>query len=188
MSAGRCHLVVVVGQEGVGKSTVVRGLKSAVVRGAVLDGEDVGQVQPWVYDEAFRDLHRRNVAALVRNFWAAGYPTVVAGSFLASHREYEAFRPLLPVDADVTVVQLLAAKHVRDARRSSRAKSTTQEWRDMVDRVDDEDTTFRAAAAQADLGYRFFAVDTSALSASDTVEHVARAVLRERSEVPVEGW
>ena len=178
MSAGRRHLVVVVGQEGVGKSTVVRGLKSALVRGAVLDAEDVGQVQPWVYDEAFRDLHRRNVAALVRNFWEAGYLTVVAGSFLADHREYEAFRPLLPVDADVTVVQLLARKHVRDARRSSRAKSTTQEWRDMVDRVDDEDETLRAAAARADVGYRFLAVDTSDLSALETVEHIAGAVLR----------
>jgi ABC-type cobalamin/Fe3+-siderophores transport system ATPase subunit len=181
MSARRCHLVVVVGQEGVGKSTVIRGLTSAMVRGAVLDGEDVGQVQPWVYDEAFRDLHRRNVAALVRNFWEAGYPTVVAGSFLAEHSEYVAFRPLLPVDADVTVVQLLARKDVRDARRASRAKATTQEWRDMVDQVDVQDETFRAADAETGSGYRFVAVDTSDMSVLDTVRHIAAAVLRDRS-------
>ena len=175
MSAGRRHLVAVVGQEGVGKTTVVRALSSAVERGAVLDGEDVGQVHPWVYDEAFRDLHRRNVAALVRNFWEAGYPTVVVGSFLADHREYTAFRPLLPADADVPVVQLLARKDVRDARRSSRAKQTTQQWRDMVDEVDLEDTSFRAAEAD----YAFVAIDTSDLSVDDTVERLRAAVHRD---------
>lgn len=174
MPAPGLRLIIVVGQEGVGKSTMVKALASAVEPGAVLDGEDVGQVHPWVYDESFRDLHRRNVAGVLRNFWEAGYSTVVAGSFLASYQEYEAFRPLLPADVQVTVVQLLARKEVRNARRSTRVKTTSQEWRDAVDQLEAEDTSLR----RADADYRYVAVDTSELTPCETVEHLKAAVLR----------
>jgi ABC-type cobalamin/Fe3+-siderophores transport system ATPase subunit len=167
------RLIVVVGQEGVGKSTVVRSLLPYVPNGAVLDGEDVGQVNPWVFDEAFRELHRRNVAAVAANFWAAGYRTVVAGSFLRSLDEYLAFRPLIPADVEVTVVRLVARKDVRDRRRAERAKHTSQEWRDIVDRVDLEDTTL----ARADAGYRYVALDTSDLDVAPTVARIRTEVL-----------
>jgi ABC-type cobalamin/Fe3+-siderophores transport system ATPase subunit len=166
-------LIILVGQEGTGKTTLVRALRPALQHGAVLDGEDVGQVNPWVYDEAFRDLHRRNVAALVRNFWDAGYGTVVAGSFLAAHQEYGEFRSLLPADIDVTVVQLLVRKDVRDARRNSRAKVTTQEWRDAVDEVDVQDTAWDRTGA----GYAYVAVDTSDLGVAETVQHLTAQML-----------
>jgi energy-coupling factor transporter ATP-binding protein EcfA2 len=167
------RLVIVVGQEGAGKSTVVRALRTCLEHGAVLDGEDVGQVHPWVYDEAFRDLHRRNVAAVVRNFWDAGYRTVVAGSFLGSSAEYTAFRPLLPADIEIMVVHLLVRKDVRDARRAARAKLTTQEWRDAVDEVEREDLSL----AHAEADYRYVAVDTTGWSAAETVEHLRAEVL-----------
>lgn len=159
---------MVVGQEGVGKSTLVRALLPVLQHGAVLDGEDVGQVNPWVYDEAFRALHRRNVAAVVCGFWDAGYRTVVAGSFLSTRAEYDAFRPLLPDDAEVTVVQLRVDQAVRDARRTSRAKVTTQEWRDAVDRVDREDCSWAEPAAD----YRYVAVDTTDWTVDRTVQHL----------------
>ncbi len=111
------RLVVVVGQEGVGKSTVVRALLPHVTNGAVLDAEDVGQVKPWTVDEAFRDLHRRSVAAVVGNFWAAGYRTVVAGSFLSSPAEYAAFRALLQAEVEVTLVHLCAGSGGPDGAR-----------------------------------------------------------------------
>ena len=132
-------------------------------------------MNPWVYDEAFRDLHRRNVAALVRNFWDAGYGTVVTGSFLGSPQEYSAFQSLLPADVDVTVVQLLVRKDVRDARRRSRAKVTTQEWRDAVDEAEVVDDT---AWDQIDADYEYVAVDTSDLTLAETVEHLVAEVLR----------
>ncbi len=167
------RLVVVVGQEGVGKTTVVRALLPHLSDGAVLDGEDVGQVTPWVFDDAFRELHRRNVAAVATNFWAAGYRTVVAGSFLGSLAEYLAFRPLVPADVEVTVVHLVARKDVRDLRRITRAKHTTQEWRDTVDEADPEDTTLRGAGA----GYRYVALDTSDLDVAQTVARIRTDVL-----------
>lgn len=166
------RLIVIVGQEGVGKSTIVRALLPQLRDGAVLDGEDVGQVTPWVYDETFRHLHRCNVAAVVNNFWAAGYRTVVAGSFLRSFAEFLAFRTLLPDDVDVTVVQLVARKHVRDQRRAGRAKLTSQEWRDAVDQAEPDDTTLQ----RADAGYRYITLDTSDLD-------VAQSVMRIRVEV-----
>ena len=51
-------------------------------------------MNPWVFDVSFRELHRRNVGAVACNFWAAGYRTVVAGSFLGSLAELLAFRNL----------------------------------------------------------------------------------------------
>jgi ABC-type cobalamin/Fe3+-siderophores transport system ATPase subunit len=167
------RLVVVVGQEGVGKSTVVRALLAHLQDGAVLDGEDVGQVNPWVFNDTFRDLHRRNVAAVACNFWAAGYRTVVAGSFLSSLVEFLAFRALVPADVEVTVVHLMARKDIRDRRRADRTKQTSQDWRDAVDRADPEDTTLR----RGDAGYRYIALDTSDLDVAQTVARIRTEVL-----------
>ncbi len=167
------RLVVVVGQEGVGKSTVVGALLPHVTNGAVLDAEDVGRVNPWTYDEAFRDLHRRNVAAVAGNFWAAGYRTVVAGSFLRTPAEYAAFRALVPAEVEVTIVHLSAREDVRDLRRARRPKRTTQEWRDAVDAADPVDPELR----RADRGYRYVAVDTSDLTLAETVERIRTEVL-----------
>jgi ABC-type cobalamin/Fe3+-siderophores transport system ATPase subunit len=167
------RLVVVVGQEGVGKSTVIRALLPHVQDGAVLDGEDVGQVNPWIFNEAFRDLHRRNVAAVACNFWAAGYRTVVAGSFLSSLVEFVAFRALVPAHVEVTVVRLSARKDIRDRRRAGRAKQTSQEWRDAVDRADPEDTTL----PRGDAGYKYIELDTSHLDVAQTVARIRAEVL-----------
>jgi hypothetical protein len=70
------------------------------------------------------------VAGLVENFWAAGYVNVIAGSFLRRYSDYVSFRQLLRPSA-VFLIDLLVDKDVRDHRRITRAKQTTQEWRDM---------------------------------------------------------
>jgi hypothetical protein len=163
----RRRLMLIAGQEGVGKSTVMRALLPRLRRGAVVDAEDVGQVNPWVYDEAFRELHRRNVAALVENFWAAGYPDVVAGSFLDTLTEYRAFRSLLSGDIDTVVVELVADKTERDQRRGTRSKVTSQEWRDLVDANHHPDDSLRRAGTTA--GSLYVSVDTTALDLTATL-------------------
>jgi hypothetical protein len=166
------RLMLISGQEGVGKSSVMRALLPRLARGAVVDGEDVGQVHPWVYDEQFRALHRRNVAAVVSNFWTAGYPNVVTGSILETLEEYRAFRVLLTDEADIVVVELVAAKAERDRRRQTRSKTTTKEWRDMVDRQHPDDS-LRGAGDAEDV--RHVQIDTTDLDLAATVLHVTAA-------------
>ncbi|WP_377550056.1 hypothetical protein [Micromonospora zhanjiangensis] len=160
------------GQEGAGKSTILRALLPRTPEGARIDAEDIGQTNPCPMDDRFFDLLRRNVAGLVERFWAAGYVNVVAGSFLRHHSDYLAFRRLLPRPAAVFMVELLVDKHVRDRRRVTRAKRTTQRWRDMVDLIP-EDRTIREAT---DADYRYVGVDTTGLDVAATVQQIMDAV------------
>jgi hypothetical protein len=171
------RLMLITGQEGVGKSTVIRALLPRLHQGAAIDAEDVGQVNPWIYDDAFRELHRRNVGALVENFWAAGYANVVAGSFFETLTEYRAFRTLLTQEpVAVVVVELAAAKAERDRRRTTRAKITNQEWRDLVDRAHRPDESLSRSGQDA--GFRFVSLDTTALDLTATVAQVVAVAPR----------
>jgi hypothetical protein len=89
------RLILVTGEEGAGKSTVIRALLPHTPDGARIDAEDIGQTNPCRMDDEFFGLLRRNVAGLVENFWTAGYANVVAGSFLRGYADYLAFRQLL---------------------------------------------------------------------------------------------
>lgn len=164
------NLIIIVGQEGAGKSTTVRALVKAFPGSAQIDAEDLGEVNPWKMDDAYLLMLWKNVADLTRNFWAAGYPNVVAGSFLNNIEHYRAFREVLNTPAHVSVVQLCATKAARDVRRVNRGKETSEAWRDMVDRADPEDTSF--ATANAD--YPFLRIDNDGLAVAETVDIILR--------------
>ena len=166
------RLVIVTGEEGAGKSTVVRALLPHTPRGAQIDAEDVGQVNPCPMDDRFFDLLRHNVARLVENFWRAGYVNVVAGSFVRDYPDYLAFRRLLTPPSAVFLVELSVAKNVRDHRRATRAKQTTRQWRDMVDLIP-EDLTIRLAT---DPDYRYVGIDTTDLDVAGTVQRIKAAI------------
>jgi chloramphenicol 3-O-phosphotransferase len=173
MSASRqCRLVIVGGEEGAGKSSIIRALLPHTPRGARIDAEDVGQTNPCPMDDRFFDLLRRNVASLVENFWAAGYVNVVAGSFLRHHADYLAFGRLLTRPSAVFLVELLVDRQVREHRRTTRAKRTTQQWRDIVDLIP-QDTTIRRATGA---GYRYLGVDTTRLDIPETVARITAAI------------
>jgi len=70
------------------------------------------------------------------------------------------------------LVDLLADREVRDRRRITRAKQTTQEWRDMVDQIP-EDRTIRQAA---DADYRYIGIDITDLDAAATVQRIKGAI------------
>lgn len=156
------------GEEGAGKSTIVRALLPHTPDGARIDAEDIGQTNPCPMDDEFFGLLRRNVAALAENFWTAGYVNVIAGSFLRGYSDYVAFRQLLTRPTSVFMVELLVDKDVRDRRRDTRAKRTTQDWRDRVDLIPD-DRTIRQAS-QAD--YRYAGIDTTGLDVAETVRQI----------------
>lgn len=166
------RLILVNGEEGAGKSTVIRALLPHTPCGARIDAEDIGQTKPCPMNDEFFGLLRRNVAGLVENFWAAGYVNVIAGSFLRSYADYLAFRKLLTRPSAVFLIELLVDKDVRDHRRITRAKRTTQQWRDMVDLIP-EDRSIRQAT---DADYRYVGVDTTALDVAETVQRIKDAI------------
>jgi energy-coupling factor transporter ATP-binding protein EcfA2 len=166
------RLILINGEEGAGKSTIIRALLPHTPRGARIDGEDVGQVNPCLMDEDLFGLIRQNVALLVESFWRAGYVNVVAGSFLRGYADYLAFRRLLAPPSAVFVVDLLVAREVRNHRRLTRAKQTTQEWRDRVDLVP-EDVTIRQAL---DADYRYLGIDATDLDVTETVRRITAAI------------
>jgi hypothetical protein len=142
---------------------------------ARIDAEDLGQVNPLLFDDAFWRLLRANVAALVRNYWAAGFANVITGSFFTTRDDFMRFRELVPEVDEVFIVQLLVRPAERRQRRLTRAKQTTQEWRDMVDQHDTVDTTI---AADQD-GYRYVAIDGT----GSTPEQTVAAIVREFPEI-----
>jgi hypothetical protein len=166
------RLIIVSGEEGAGKSTIVRALLPSTPYGARIDAEDIGQTNPCPMDDTFFELLRRNVADLVENFWAAGYVNVIAGSFLRCYSDYVSFRQMLPRPSAVFLVDLLVDREVRDHRRITRVKQTTQEWRDMVDQIP-EDRTIRQAA---DADYRYIGLDTTDLDVAGTVQRIEDAI------------
>lgn len=166
------RLIIISGEEGAGKSTIVRALLPSTPYGARIDAEDIGQTNPCPMDDTFFDLLRRNVAGLVENFWAAGYVNVIAGSFLRRYSDYVSFRQLLSRPSAVFLVDLLVDREVRDNRRITRAKQTTQEWRDGVDQIP-EDLTIRRAA---DADYRYIGIDTTDLDVARTVQRIKGAI------------
>jgi adenylate kinase family enzyme len=162
------NLLMITGQEGAGKSTTVRALGEATHSSARIDAEDVGETNPWHMDDAYMHLLWKNVADLTRNFWDAGYRTVIAGSFANTIEQYRAFRGILNRDANVYVVQLCAGKVARDVRRIERGKPTSEEWRDRVDEADPEDTTL--ATTHSD--YRFLRIDNDNVPVTETVRRI----------------
>lgn len=166
------NLIMIMGQEGSGKSTTVRALLEVTPWSARIDAEDVGTVNPWQMDDAFLRLLHANVAALTRNFWDAGYQNVIAGSFMSNYSDYLTFRARLARAANVYIIHLCATKQTRDVRRIAREKPTSSEWRDMVDRVDPEDSTLRLQ----DADYHYVRIDNDAMTVTETVLAVQRAI------------
>ena len=108
------RLIIISGEEGAGKSTIVRALLPSTPDGARIDAEDIGQTNPCPMDDAFFGLLRRNVAGLVENFWAAGYVNVIAGSFLRRYSDYVSFRRLVRPSA-VFLVDLVVEGGARSS-------------------------------------------------------------------------
>lgn len=109
----RRSLILVTGEEGAGKSTVMSALLHHTPGGAKIDAEDVGQVNPFTFDQPFLNLLWNNVTAVITNYWTAGFPTVITGSLLNgdTYASFQEFRTRLPDDIDIYVVHLAPVIH-----------------------------------------------------------------------------
>ena len=175
MSARRRSLILVTGEEGAGKSTVMAALLPHTPGGAKLDAEDVGQVHPFTFETPFHDLLWANVLAVTSNFWNAGYTTVITGSLLEgdTYSSFQGFRRLLPEDIAIYVVRLSASKAVRDQRRIERAKPSSEEWRDRVDATYPAgDTSLLDNATD----YRYVMIDNTTQRLEDTLAAIQAAI------------
>lgn len=168
-SSGR-RLIVVTGQEGAGKTTVMRALLESTPGAAKVDAEDVGQVNPFVMDDRFLALLHANVLAVVRNFWAAGHDPVITGSLLAADRPeaVEQVRRRLPGDVRLGLVHLLASTETRDRRRIARAKPSTEESRAAADRHAPEDGSL-AAVPPSERGYDYLRIRNDEQTVAETI-------------------
>lgn len=169
------RLIIVTGQEGAGKTTIVRALLPHVQPGAVIDAEDIGQLNPWTWDDTFKHLLWDNVAALAHNFWQAGYDTVVAGSFINDFGDYQQFRSRLDGDVSIYLVHLCASKQARDERRIARSKPSSTESRDDLDQSFPKDTTLGGTAAD----YRYIPINNGSLSVDQTIDQIVRKLPRD---------
>jgi NAD(P)H-binding len=161
------RLIIISGEEGAGKSTIARCCHPPRTAPGSTPRTS-GRPIPAQFPRSRPKNVSSNVADLVQNFWAAGYINVIAGSFLRSYSDYVSFRQLLTCPSAVFLVDLLVDKEARDHRRITRAKQTTQEWRDMVDQIP-EDLTIRQAA---DADYRYIGIDTTNLNVAGTVQRI----------------
>lgn len=173
-ASGR-SLILVTGEEGTGKTTTMRALLAQTPAAAKLDAEDVGQVNPFVFDPAFLQLLQDNVSAVITNFWAVGYRVVITGSFLDgdTHASFRQFRSRLPADITTYLVHLRASKPVRDRRRIDREKPSDDSLRDQVDSsYPREDNSLRDNADD----YRYIPIDNSDQQVTETIRDIKAAI------------
>lgn len=173
-ASGR-SLILVTGEEGTGKTTTMRALLEQTPSAAKLDAEDVGQVNPFVFNPAFLQLLQGNVSAVITNFWDAGYRVVIAGSFLDgdTHASFRQFQARLPEDITIYLVHLQASKPVRDRRRIDREKPSDDSLRDQVDAsYPREDNSLRDNADD----YRYIPIDNSDQQLSQTIRAIKAAI------------
>jgi GTPase SAR1 family protein len=164
------NLIIIFGQEGVGKTTIISKLIEYIPQSAQMDAENLGQVNPWVYDEKFLQLLWKNVVDLTFNFWDFGYNTVITGSFFDDYSQFKEFRSLLPQDIHMTVIHLCANKSVRDHRREERVKPYNKKESDWVDENYPEDREFSEHTDEV----HYIRIDTSNLSMDATISLIMK--------------
>jgi len=136
-------LIIIFGQEGAGKTTIISTLPEYIPNSAGVDGEDLLNVNPWAWNEKNKKLLWENVIDTTRNFWDFGYNPVITGSFFNYYSEFQEFKRKIPEAKNIMVIQLCADKEVRDRRRRERQKEYQKETSDWVDKNYPEDQEFK---------------------------------------------
>ena len=168
-------LIVIAGAEGAGKSTIMSALLPHTPRAGKIDAEDVGQVHPFSFDTPFLEMLWSNVTAVIGNYWAAGYTTVITGSFLDrdSHGSLQEFLDRLGQSPKLYVVHLVPSTAARDHRRMSRPKPTSKEWRDAVDAGYRQNSKSLRDNAR---DFHYIAIDNSDQTVQETVAAIRAAI------------
>lgn len=162
------NLIIILGQEGAGKTTIISKLGQYIPNSAHFDAESVGQVNPWNYDKKFLNLLWENTIDLMNNFWNYDYNNVITGSFLGCYHEYKEFRLSVPKEVNITIIQLCASKIVRDKRRKKRLKIYDKKESDWIDENYPEDLEFIKHIDE----YKYIRIDNDYLTIDKTIEKI----------------
>ncbi len=166
------NLIILEGQEGAGKSTIIKAILPELTNGAAFDAENILQVNPFEYNLDFQKLAIQNSVSLIENFFTAGYRTVVAASFIGDIKQYDRFRKAFKKKTNIYIVMLVAPKSTRDQRRLKRKKPTTKYWRNRLDKLFPQDTSLKDAKRD----YKYIEIDNGRLSINETVKAIKKAL------------
>ena len=170
--AGSRTLIILTGGEGTGKTTLAKKLLPHMANAAAFDAENILQINPFVFNQKFKNLAIRNSALLVNSFFKAGYSTVLAGSFLGDVKGYDAFRKQLRHRAMIYIITLTATRAVRDRRRIERDKPSTKRFRDWLEKKYPLDTSLK----ESERDYIYVEIDNSRHSIKRTIGEIKAAI------------
>ena len=130
-------LIIISGCGGAGKYTTGQLLAEALEPSAWIVSDSLGRVAPWAYEQKLLSLTVENAAALVGNFFRAGYWQVVLTGGVPTQKELDSLLARIPADCRVLYIWLDVDKPRRDKRRIGRARDGADkaEFLDFVDSV-----------------------------------------------------
>ncbi|MEK7093656.1 MAG: hypothetical protein AAB927_04195 [Patescibacteria group bacterium] len=169
-------LLIVCGQEGVGKSTLIKSLVKHLHHGAVIDTEDLLQVNPWKRDDEFESLAFDNAASMVNNFFKYNYEQVVAGSVVRNRRELDLLKTKLASQPETYILNLVVSQDILDRRRKQREREPfTEEFIDWLKTSAPQDSTLREAN---DGSYAYIEINNGELSVEETIKRLKDGIPR----------
>jgi broad-specificity NMP kinase len=165
-------IIIINGALGVGKTSVAEELHWKFRKSVHLDGDAIGNVNPFeIYDDA-RTLHfHRTLALLVGFHQEHGYPDFVINYIFENAGQLEQLTELLrPLDPDLHSFRLVCEASELEARVRRRNRDTL-DWElkrsPELARIQDE------AAEKGFIGKPF---DTTGLSAAQSAEEIWRLI------------
>lgn len=167
-------LLIVCGQEGVGKSTLLKSLVKQLRHGAVVDVEDLLQVNPWKQNKEFENLALDNAAAIVNNFFKYSYPQVAVGSAVRNRKELDLFKTKLVLQPETYILNLVVFQDILDKRRKQREQEPyTEKFLEWLKTSPQQDSTLKESN---DSSYTYVEIDNEKLSVEETIMQLKKTI------------
>lgn len=167
-------IVVLNGSLGVGKTSTAWALNASFERSVMLDGDNLGAVEPFdLHDPARVSYLYRTLAHVIAFHQQNGYPTfVIDYVFESADSLAELLRLLAPLDPDLHTFWLTCHEDEQWLRVMKRGGDQL-EWE--LHRFRQLNTIQRSAARAGHIGEE---IDTTGLSVDEVVERIRRKIGR----------
>lgn len=133
------QIVLISGEAGSGKSTCGKLLYDRLESVALIEADAIIKVKPWENFAKLRKLALSNVAALIQNFWNAGYRAILCPGVVWNQDDMNALCAALPnLTHAMTLLWLQTDEKERNRRRANRhrdAADLPQEFSNVDDAV-----------------------------------------------------